>query len=251
MAMLSACGGKDKPKPTQGEQMDEAKDRWSLDSARRDAERVAAAAPSALEGATWRLVRLRTPSDTVLTPARGAEYTVEFAPDGRASVVGDCNRGSGTWKATPPNVLAVGPLATTRAMCPPGSLSDRYLGGFQSMQSYVIVDGKLYISTTDNGIYEFAPETVEAPAPAGNNSVEAIFLCTDSAGARSRVLATFTGGAKAKVTLVRGKATVVVPQVVAASGARYEGSGVTFWNKGRRAMLTWHGDSLSCATTDE
>lgn len=250
--ILSACSGKDKPKPpTQGEQMDEAKDRWSIDSARRDAEQAAAAAPRALEESTWQLVRLRGPADTVFTPKRGAVYTVVFAADGQASVTGDCNRGTGSWKATQPNGLAVGPLAGTMALCPPGSLSERFLDGFQSMRSYVIVDGKLYISTATGGIYEFAPETNEALVAPGDGTIEAIFLCTDSTGARSRVRTTFAAGTNGKATLVRGKTTVVLARVLSGSGARYQGGGVTFWNKGREAMLTWHGANLSCATTDE
>jgi para-nitrobenzyl esterase len=43
-------------------------------------------------------------------------------------------------------------------MCPPGSLSDRFLKDFQYMRSYVIKDGKLHISLmADGGIYDFEP----------------------------------------------------------------------------------------------
>jgi heat shock protein HslJ len=252
-----ACGGKadrrDKA-PSLGEQMDEAKDRWAIDSARMEADRAAAAAPSELAGSTWRLVRLQSSDDKVFTPEQAAVYTVEFGRDRRMSVVAGCNRGSGTWTTTPPSGLAFGPVATTRAMCPPKSMSARFLGDFQHMRSYVIVGGHLHISLlADGGIYEFVPEeeVAEEAPPGGASVAPVIFRCTDSTGARSRILATFSAGTPGRVTLTRGGKTASAPQVRSASGAKYEASGVMFWNKGRDAMVTWFGTALNCARTKE
>ncbi len=256
LVALVACGGKadrrDKS-PTLGEQMDEAKDRWAIDSARLASEAEAAAAPSDLPGSTWRLVRFQSSDGSVLTPETGGVYTVAFGTDGRVSVVGGCNRGSGTWTSTPPSGLSFGPLATTRAMCPPESMSARFLGDFQHMRSYVIVDGRLHVSLqADGGIYEFVPEEeVTESAPPSGAMAPVIFRCTDSTGVRSRILATFVGGTPGKVTLTRGAKTVTAAQVRSASGARYEGPGVVFWSKGRDATVTWLGTALTCARTQE
>jgi para-nitrobenzyl esterase len=88
----------------------------------------------------------------------GAQGHVAFGADGKVSVKADCNRGHGTWTSSAPNALHFGPLATTRAMCPPGSMSDRFLRDFGHMMSYVLKDGKLHISLmADGGIYDFEP----------------------------------------------------------------------------------------------
>jgi para-nitrobenzyl esterase len=70
----------------------------------------------------------------------------------------DCNRGVGTWKSSGANQLEFGPLALTRAMCPPGSLHDRIAKHWLSVRSYIIKDGHLFLSLmADGGIYEFEP----------------------------------------------------------------------------------------------
>ncbi len=251
VVVVAACG-KDRSKAsTQG--VVDPKARWALDSARREADVAAVAAPSELAGSTWRLVRLQSSDDKVFTPESRAVYTVAFGRDGKVAVVGGCNRGTGTWTATLPSGLTFGPLATTRAMCPPESLSARYLGDFQYMRSYQLVGGHLYISLmADGGIYEFAPEVdVAVEWGVGDAAPEVIFSCSDSTGARSRIFASFEGTKPDRVSLRRQRKTIVLPQVPSASGAKYEGSGVMFWNKGRDAMVTWHGVNLNCATTKE
>jgi len=252
---LAAVGCRREAKaPTLGEQVDEAKDRWAIDSARMEADRIAAAAPSDLPGTNWQLVQFQSGDGSILTPEEAAIYTVEFGKDGKVSVVAGCNRGTGTWTSTPPSGLSFGPLATTRAMCPPGSMSARFLRDFEYMRSYVIVDGHLHVSLmADGGIYEFAPDTyVVEKAPSGGASVEpVVFLCTDSTGARSRIVATFAAGNPGKVTLKRKGKSVTAPQVRSASGAKYEGPGVMFWNKGRDATVTWQGATVNCALVIE
>lgn len=253
VAAVSGCRREAKA-PTLGEQADAAKDRWAIDSARMEADRLAAAAPSELGGSIWRLVRLQSSNDSVFTPEGRAVYTVEFGSDGKASVVAGCNRGSGTWAVVPPSGLTFGPLATTRAMCPPGSLSPRFLGDFQNMRSYQLVGGHLYISLmADGGVYDFVPEETVAVemGGVGDAEPEVVFACTDSTGASSRIYARFAGSKPDTAELRYKRTTVLVPQVPSASGAKYEGKGVMFWNKGRDAMVTWNGANLNCATTRE
>jgi len=115
-------------------------------------------APDSLAGTSWQLVRFRGGDDTVLTPDDKAKYTVAFAADGSVSVRLDCNRGRGTWKSAGRNQIEFGPMALTRAMCPPGSLHDRIVRQWPYVRSYVIRGGRLFLSLmADGGIYELEP----------------------------------------------------------------------------------------------
>jgi heat shock protein HslJ len=121
---------------------------------------VAQAPPAAanLTGTSWQLVKFQGSDDTTLTPDDRSKYTIEFGADGRLSARIDCNRGRGTWKTTGPSQLQLGPLALTRAMCPPGSLHDRIVKQWGAIRSYVLKDGHLFLSLmADGGIYEFEP----------------------------------------------------------------------------------------------
>jgi para-nitrobenzyl esterase len=115
------------------------------------------AAPS-LGGTSWQLVKFQSSDDKTLTPDDKAKYTIAFGTDGAVSARIDCNRGNGTWKSSGANQLQFGPLALTRAMCPPGSLYDRIAKDWDFVRSYIIKDGHLFLSLmADGGIYEFEP----------------------------------------------------------------------------------------------
>jgi para-nitrobenzyl esterase len=111
-----------------------------------------------LGGTSWQLVKFQGGDGAILTPDDKAKYTIAFAADGRVSARIDCNRGSGAWTSSGPNNLQLGPLALTRAMCPPGSMHDRIVKHWGLVRSYVIKDGRLFLSLmADGGIYEFEP----------------------------------------------------------------------------------------------
>ncbi len=111
-----------------------------------------------LGGTAWRLVQFRGSDDKILTPADPAKYTLEFRSDGRVAARVDCNRGAGSWKSAGPGGLELGPLALTRGMCPPASLSDRVAKDWSFVRSYLVRDGHLFLSLmADGGIYEFEP----------------------------------------------------------------------------------------------
>jgi putative lipoprotein len=68
----------------------------------------------------------------------------------------------GTWKSSGPPQLEFGPLALTRAMCPPGSLHDQIVRQWPYVRSYVMRDDHLFVSLmADGGIYEFEPMSSE------------------------------------------------------------------------------------------
>jgi heat shock protein HslJ len=120
---------------------------------------AASASPSpGLPGTSWQLVKFEGGDDTILTPDDRAKYTIEFAADGRLAARIDCNRGRGTWKSSGSNQISFGPLALTRAKCPPGSLHDRIVKQWENIRSYVIRDKHLFLALmSDGGIYEFEP----------------------------------------------------------------------------------------------
>jgi uncharacterized lipoprotein YbaY len=118
----------------------------------------AAAAARPLEGTSWQLVRFQGGDDTKLTPDDRSKYKIEFAAAGQLTARIDCNRGRGTWKSDGPNQLQFGPLALTRAQCPAGSMHDQIVKQWPYIRSYVIRDGRLFLSLmADGGIYEFEP----------------------------------------------------------------------------------------------
>jgi para-nitrobenzyl esterase len=109
-----------------------------------------------LEQTTWRLVRFEGGDGAVLTPDDRNKYTIQFAAGGQLTAGIDCNRGKGTWTSTAPGHLEFGPLALTRAQCPEGSLHDQIVKQWPYVRSYVLRDGRLYLSLmADGGIYEF------------------------------------------------------------------------------------------------
>jgi para-nitrobenzyl esterase len=115
-------------------------------------------APPTLVGTSWQLVKFQGGDGTVLTPDDRSKYTLAFPDDGVLTARIDCNRGRGGWKSSGPNQLEFGPMAVTRAQCPPGSLHDQIVKQLPYVRSYVVKDGHLFLSLmADGGIYEFEP----------------------------------------------------------------------------------------------
>jgi heat shock protein HslJ len=111
-----------------------------------------------LGGTSWQLLKFQSGDGSTLTPDDQSKYTIAFQTNGRMSMRIDCNRGTGTWKSEKPNQLEFGPLALTRAMCPPDPLNDRIVKDWLNVRSYTVKDGHLFLSLmADGGIYEFGP----------------------------------------------------------------------------------------------
>ncbi len=119
--------------------------------------RPRAAPRVSLAGTSWTLVQFQSMDDTTLEPA-GARYALTFQEDGSLLVQSDCNRGRGTWRSPDDVSLELGPVALTRAMCPPSPLQNRFVRDLAFVRSYVTRDGHLHLSLmADGGIYEFEP----------------------------------------------------------------------------------------------
>ena len=132
---------------------------------------AAAALPTtstgALNGTSWQLVRFTGGDGARLVPDDGMKYTLQFGSDGHVAVRLDCNRGSGSWQEPSAGMLELGPMAMTRAACPPGSMHDQIVRQWPYVRSYVIRDGHLFLALmADGGIYEFTALSAPADAPA-------------------------------------------------------------------------------------
>jgi heat shock protein HslJ len=143
------------PQPTAGRDESSEAGASSLDPAGSAAD---GAVLDHLAGTSWRLIKIMSMDDSVYTPDDPALYTLYFGTDGTVRLRADCNRGTGSWASSSPGQLTFGPIATTRAACPPGSLHDRYVSQFEWVRSYVMEDGRLFLATmADGSIIEFEP----------------------------------------------------------------------------------------------
>jgi heat shock protein HslJ len=124
----------------------------------------------ALTAVVWEWREFRGGDDSVVTPDDPARYTVEFLDEGKLAIRADCNRATGTFTADGAS-LTLDAAAMTRAMCPPDSLSDRFVRDLGDVRSHVFRDGNLYLALmADAGIMEFVaqvPASAEATPAAG------------------------------------------------------------------------------------
>ena len=91
----------------------------------------------------------------VLAPDERSKYTLAFNADGRVAARLDCNRGTGSWKSAGPGQLELGPMAVTRAMCAPGSIDHEISKRLFYVRSYVMKNGRLFLSMmADGGVFE-------------------------------------------------------------------------------------------------
>jgi heat shock protein HslJ/membrane-bound inhibitor of C-type lysozyme len=198
-----------------------------------------------LAGTSWQLVRFQGGDGKVVMPDDGSKYTLAFAADGTIAARIDCNRGRGSWKSSAPSQLELGPLALTRAMCPPQSMDSQLIKHWSYIRSYVVRNGHLFLSLmADGGNYEFQP--MPAAAPSIKSPVTFKGPVTFMCGGGETLRATFYKTQPAMVLLERGGVTQPAFQVKAASGSRYEGNGVLFWEARGEATLNWMGAESIC-----
>jgi len=117
------------------------------------------ATPS-LEGTNWRLTSFQSGDEGVkpLQPAAPEAFTLSFGKDGRLAAKLDCNRGTGPWQAVAADAtggtLNLGPVATTRAMCPPDAIGARLLADLTALRTWRLEGNRLHTSLpADAGVY--------------------------------------------------------------------------------------------------
>jgi heat shock protein HslJ len=113
------------------------------------------ALPSEVLDVTWEWESLVTPVETV-KPDRPELYTLRFERSDRVTVRADCNRGGGSYTVSADRRIMLGAMALTRAACPPGSLSDRFVREIGRVSSYFVRDGALFLEMpVDSGTLRF------------------------------------------------------------------------------------------------
>ncbi|HEU0116764.1 MAG TPA: META domain-containing protein [Thermomicrobiales bacterium] len=114
----------------------------------------------ALAGVRWDWQAFEDGDGAIVRPDHPDRYMVEFLPDGKLAIQADCNRGVGTYTTDGPTIdLQIG--GVTRALCPEGSLMDRFLRDLDAANSHVFRAGHLFLALPfDSGILEFAPMPV-------------------------------------------------------------------------------------------
>ncbi len=113
--------------------------------------------PGQLAGTSWQLVELRSNDDAIgaTRVPEPARYTLAFDGAGQVALRLDCNRGRGTATITPTGLtggrLEFGPVAMTRAMCPPGSLDTRVARELPFVRSYMLQGDTLRLELFADG----------------------------------------------------------------------------------------------------
>jgi heat shock protein HslJ len=132
---------------------------------------AAASLPAALAGTEWRLVEFQSMDDAQGTerPSDPALCTMSLHADGSVAMRLNCNRATGTWQAQAgpdgtSGQFTFGPLAATRALCPPPSMDERVTSQAAYVRGYLLKDGRLSLTLmADGGIFVWEPVAGAAP----------------------------------------------------------------------------------------
>jgi heat shock protein HslJ len=71
-------------------------------------------------------------------------YTVQFLPDVTVDIGADCNRAGGTWTGGD-GMLSITVTTSTRAYCPPPSISEPYLAALNGVTGYTLLGTTLVL----------------------------------------------------------------------------------------------------------
>jgi len=125
-----------------------------------------AVADAPLAGTAWRLIEIQSMDDAVGSThvADPSRYTMRLNGDGSVALRLNCNSATGSWSAeaaaSDPSSgrFEFGPLAATAAVCPPPSLDDQVTKQAPYFRSFLLNEGRLYLSLmADGGIFVWEP----------------------------------------------------------------------------------------------
>jgi heat shock protein HslJ len=198
---------------------------------------VPGASPAAkpqLSDTAWRLVEIQSMDDAVGTkrPDDRNRFTMQLRKDGTVAMQLDCNRANGTWTSEPSSDgssgrFGFGPLAGTRALCPPPHLDERITSQAPFVRGYLLKGGRLHLTLmADGGILVWEPADIEAP-----------FVATQDAALEAAVLAATPGYSK-KVAAAAG----------ANDAARYIHGRMDLNGDGRAEVFVFVTGSIFCGT---
>ena len=191
---------------------------------------IAPAPDAAVVGTSWTVERIED-----LAVDRGAT-TVRFE-EGRASGRAGCNQYSGYLQAAG-EALRISEIRTTRMACAPPVMQQeaRFLTALAAVR-LGRRDGDRLVLLDETGRVRLR---LAPPAPAGSPQRAHVYDCADG----SALVITQVDGGAIEVWLADGRHRL--PQVPAASGARYTDGGVSVWNQGPEVLLERDGRSARC-----
>jgi heat shock protein HslJ len=151
--LLAGCGG---PAETKGTPTETASTAPGSGDALQEATTTGPGGP--LADTDWYLFGIQSMDDAVGTvrPEDPFLYTMRLNADGTVTMRLNCNRANSTWtiepSADPTNgSFEFGPLAMTRALCPPPSLDERVAAQAEYVRGYMLQDSRLYLSLMADG----------------------------------------------------------------------------------------------------
>jgi heat shock protein HslJ len=114
--------------------------------------------PPSLQGVVWEWQGSQYSDGSEAVPEDPALYTIEFADDGSASILANCNTVQATYEENDGSIsIVLGP--STKVACPEGSLDQEYLRdlegaaiAFSDGTGDLLIDVKL-----DSGTMRFSP----------------------------------------------------------------------------------------------
>jgi heat shock protein HslJ len=106
---------------------------------------IAAEGDSLLTGTLWSWQGTQMRDGTRISSDAPERYTLEFQPGGKVNIRADCNRGSTSYVLTG-NALNFGPIALTRAACPPGSRDTEFVKNLEVVSAQVFRGNDLVLT---------------------------------------------------------------------------------------------------------
>ena len=176
-----------------------------------------------------------------------SNVTIEIPAAGNINGSAGCNRYFGTMTVAADGISISG-LGSTRMACVPAlnAQEQRFLTALQESVSFTADEQFLRLRDADGrerirAVRMEPDQKVAKTEPAGTSDAAAIrFKCGDALV----VSLEFTGPESISLTLPDGKR--ILQQERAASGARYVGESILFWNKGDEALLDIGGVQHNC-----
>jgi len=108
-----------------------------------------------LTGTVWSWRETVMSDDKRIRSDAPERYTLLFQPGGAVTMRADCNRGSGSYTMNG-GALSFGPMAMTRAMCPPGSLDGEFTKQLGNVSGQLFKGDELVLTLkADSGSMHF------------------------------------------------------------------------------------------------
>lgn len=206
----------------------------------------------ALIGTQWRLMRIVHADGSVDWATAQKPSSITFNSDGRVGGNAACNSFFANYELGDNGELRLGQAGATLMACPDPNLAQSFLQTLGQVESYVISGHQLRLIADDAILVLTSDaETTAANAMHSPRAGETfVFACnTQGDGFRFK---TRSGPGETALWLPDrlGGRYLVLGQTRAASGARYEGDGVVFWNKGDSALLQVDGQIYADCALD-